>query len=467
MSDEAIVILAAGKGTRMRSNLPKVLHPVAGKPMLERVLDTVSRFEMPIVTVVGYGAELIQERYGARCSFALQRELRGTGDAARVGLESLPASIRRVLLIHGDEPLIELETYRAMLALQAETEARLVLLSALVENTRNFGRVKRDWRGRPIALVQEADLQPEDQHLREVNLGAYVFDAAFLRHAIVRLTPHPPNEELYLTDLVAMAAHEGQDMPGAGPVAAVTLEHGDESLGVNSLAHLEEASRVVYRRTNRRLMDNGVTILDGASTFIDDACWIAPGATIYPFTIIQGPTRIDADCRIGPYTHIEACRIGARCVVRASTLEHAEVESDVRIGPYAHLRPGARIHRGAEIGNYAEIKASTIGPGAKMHHFGYVGDADIGANVNIGAGVVTANFDGVAKHRTTIDDDAFVGSGTMLRAPVRLGRGAYTGAGSVVTRDVADGMVVLGVPARERPRRGDESRDEAESGKER
>lgn len=457
MSVDAIVILAAGKGTRMQSSLPKVLHPLAGKPMLERVLDTVSRFDLPIVTVVGYGADLIRRQYGNRCDFAVQRSQLGTGDAARAGIEALPESVDRVLLVHGDEPLIEADTYQTMFDLQVETGARIVLLSAIVEDTRSFGRVKRDWRNQPTALVQESELGPEDTDLREVNLGAYVFDARFLREALPRLHPHPPKSEFYLTDLVAMAATEGHDAPGPGPVAAVTLDAGDECLGVNSLVHLEQASRVIYRRTNLRLMDNGVTIVDSASTFIDDAAWISPGTTIYPFTIIEGNTRIGSDCRIGPYAHIDSCRIGGHCTIQASFLEESRIENGVRIGPYAHLRPGTLIEEGAEIGNYAEIKASTVGPGAKMHHFGYVGDAEIGANVNIGAGVVTANYDGKRKHRTVVENDAFVGSGTMLRAPVRVGQGAYTGAGSVITHDVRARTVVMGVPAREQTPPGDDS----------
>lgn len=424
--------------------------------MLVRVLNSLGAagFERPMV-VVGYGAEQIRAMVGDRCDYALQEHQGGTGDAARVGLGAMAPSVERVLVVHGDEPVIPAGTYGEMLALQASSGAPVVLLTTHAADARGFGRVIRDENG-PTALVQEAELTPEQRSLTEVNLGAYVFDAGFLRESLPGLQPHLPRNELYLTDLIAAAVQRGER------VEAVTIPGGMEVMGINDLIQLEETTRVIYRATNRRLMTAGVTIVDSASTFIDDDAVVAADTVIHPFTIIEGATRIGSGCRIGPGSHIISSTIADGSRVVSSTIRESELESEVMVGPYAHIRPGSRIGRGARIGTNAEVKGSTIGAGSQMHHFGYVGDAEIGARVNIGAGVVTCNFDGRTKYRTYVGDGAFVGSDTMLRAPVRIGEGSYTGAGSVVTHDVAPGERVAGVPARPLPQRSEES--EAEQG---
>jgi bifunctional UDP-N-acetylglucosamine pyrophosphorylase/glucosamine-1-phosphate N-acetyltransferase len=446
VSEEALV-LAAGKGTRMRSRLPKVLHPLAGSPMLTRVLNTLteSGFSQPTV-VVGYGADRIREVVGDRCRYVLQEEQRGTGDAARVGFATFPATTTRVLLVHGDEPLISARSYREMLDLQERTGAPVVLLTAQVEDTRGLGRVVRDASGTPVSLAQEADLLPEQRSLNEVNLGAYVFDADFLRRSFSQLQPHPPKGEYYLTDVIAIAARTSAE--GGTPVATVTLSGGGEVLGVNDLLQLEQATRDLYRGTARRLMRAGVRIVDSWNVYIADDVEIGADTVVHPFSTISGPTRIGSGCVIGPASHISASEIGESCTILSSTVENSRVSDEVTIGPYAHLRPGSVIGTGVHIGNYAEIKGSTLGSRTRMQHMSYVGDARIGSDVNIGAGTVTCNFDGVSKHRTVIEDGAFIGSDTMLRAPVTVGRGAYTGAGSVVIRDVPAKTVVAGVPAR-------------------
>lgn len=415
--------------------------------MLIRVLNALaaSGFSRPTV-VVGYGADQIRAVVGDRCRYVLQADQRGTGDAARVGFAALPAGAERILLVHGDEPLIPAQAYRAMLDLQERTGAPVVLLTAEVEDTRGLGRVVRAASGTPVALVQEADLQPEQRSLREVNLGAYVFEANFLRCSLTQLEPHPPQGEYYLTDTIALAARNATE--GAAPVQTVTLPGGADLLGVNDLVQLEQATRTVYRETARRLLEAGVRIVDSATVYIADEVQIGPDTVIHPFSTISGATRIGSGCIIGPASHITASEIGDECTVLSSTIEHSRVGNDVTIGPYAHLRPGSDIGEGAQIGNYAEIKGSTLGPRTKMHHMSYVGDARIGSDVNIGAGTITCNFDGTSKHRTVIEDGAFIGSDTMLRAPLTVGRGAYTGAGSVVIGDVPAHTVVAGVPAR-------------------
>lgn len=451
---DAALVLAAGKGTRMRSSLPKVLHRLAGKPMVARVLDALTEagFGKPTV-LVGYGAETIEREVGDRCVYVVQPEQLGTGDAARVGLEAMAPAPKRLLLVHGDEPLIEASVYREMLDLQRSTAAVAVLLTTLVDDTRGFGRVVRDREGHPAALLQESDLSVEQRSLNEVNLGAYVFDVDFLKRQLGRLQPHPPKGEFYLTDLVAMAVEAGEC------VIAHSIPGGVDVMGINDLVQLEQASRSVYRRTNHRLMESGVTIVDSASTFIDEEVHIEPDTVIHPFTIISGRTIIGRNCQIGPYSRIGTSHIGDACHILSSTVTDTVVEDGVFIGPYAHLRAGAQIGAGAEIGSYAEIKKSSVGPGSKMHHFSYLGDATVGKNVNIGAGTITCNFDGVNKHQTVIEDGAFIGSDTLLRAPVTVGKAAYTGAGSVVVRDVSPGTVVAGVPARPLEKK---SRDESE-----
>ena len=442
-ADTVALVLAAGKGTRMRSSVPKVLHQLAGKPLLLRVLDSLAAagFGDPYV-VVGYGEDQIRQAVGERCRYVSQTEQLGTGHAVRVGLEALPATTKRVLILYGDGATIEPEVFGRLLELQRETEASIAFLTAHVEDTQGFGRVIRDEKGDPSALIEEAGLSPEQRAITEVNLGVYVFDVASLRELLPGLQPHLPKGEYYLTDVIALAAQGGKR------VTTLSIPGGAELMGINDLVQLEQAAQVMYRRINRRLMERGVTIVDSASTFVDEEVQIEPDTVIYPFTVISGPSRIGGDCRIGPSARIVSSTIGDRCRVEASTMREAVVGDDVTIGPYAHLREGTRIESGCEIGTYAEIKNSRLGPRTRMHHFSYVGDAQVGADVNIGAGTITCNFDGFAKHQTVIEDGAFIGSDTLLRAPVRVGEGAFTGAGSVVTRDVPAGKLAVGVPAR-------------------
>jgi bifunctional UDP-N-acetylglucosamine pyrophosphorylase/glucosamine-1-phosphate N-acetyltransferase len=431
--------------------------------MLLRILQVLgdAGFTRPAI-VVGYGAEQIRQVVGDRYPLVVQEPQLGTGDAARIALEVLPAETKLLVLMHGDEPLLSPRVVDDMLALQRRTSSPVVLLTTLVEDTRGFGRLIRNKAGAAVALVQESEPIVEQQGSREVNLGAYVFDVAFLREALPALTAHPPKGEYFLTDVIGLAAARTERGEGTA-VETIQIEGGTDVMGINDLAQLEDANRRIYRETNRRHMLSGVRIIDSASTFIDDEVEIGPDTVIQPFTLLQGATSIGRGCKIGPNAHLLDSTVGDDSRVVASTLEDSVVGAGVTVGPYSHLRAGARVEDGAEIGNYAEIKNSSIGRATRMHHVGYIGDAEVGANVNIGAGAITGNFDGHRKQRTVIEDNAFIGIDTMLRAPVRVGKGASTGAGSVVLHDVPPGTVVAGVPARGiRKRNVEENRDASE-----
>jgi bifunctional UDP-N-acetylglucosamine pyrophosphorylase / glucosamine-1-phosphate N-acetyltransferase len=437
----AAIILAAGQGTRMRSRLPKVLHPLAGRPILGHVLDAVGRAGIEHrVVVVGHGAEEIEAFLAGAPSVRQDPQL-GTADAVRVGLDRVPTSVRQVLVTVGDAPLIPAELFEALVLEQADGEAAIALLSAQVANPTGYGRIIRDERGDSRAIVEEADADSETRGIGEINVGTYCFDATWLR-ASVGDVPASPNGEFYLTDLVAMAIGAGRR------VRVVSAPDPDLIMGINDRVQLATAERLMRRAIAERHMRSGVTVTDPQTTYIDAGVEIGQDARIEPWSVLKGATVIGQDAVIGPNAQVLDSHIGPRSVVWASIVEESEVAEDVEIGPYSHLRPGCRIGPRCRIGNFAELKNSQIGAGTQQHHFSYLGDAEVGEDVNVGAGAVTANYDGVNKHTTVIGAGAFIGVDTTLRAPITIGPGARTGAGAVVTRDVAAGKTVVGMPAR-------------------
>lgn len=438
----AAIVLAAGQGTRMRSRIPKVLHPLAGRPMIDHVLAALEAAGVtrPVV-VVGHGAEAVSAALGDRASTVVQEPQRGTADAVRVGLTGLRPDAARVLVTMGDVPMQPPELYSALLAALDDGETAIALVSARMEDPAGYGRVVRDAEGCATAIVEEADADEATRAIGEVNAGTYAFDVAWLRAAIGRVEASASGE-YYLTDLVALAGTDGR------AVTVVEAADADDTMGINDRVALSVAEERLRRRINETHMRNGVTIVDPATTRIDAAVEIGQDARIEPGTTLQGSTVIAEDAVIGPNAHVRDSRIGPRTQVWASVVEEATVAEDVQIGPYAHLRPGAEVGARCRIGNFAEIKQSRLGSGTQQHHFSYIGDAEVGENVNIGAGSVTANFDGTAKHRTTVSSGVKLGVDTMMVAPVTIGEGATTGAGAVVTRDVAPGKTVVGMPAR-------------------
>ena len=433
-------VLAAGLGTRMRSRTPKVLHLVAGKPLLSHVLDAVRQAGARPVVVLSKESEPAREIVGD-AAVALQDPPRGTGDAVRVALGEVRDGAGEAFIVYGDTPLLRADTLRALAKLRAERGAALALLSGAVGTANAYGRVVRDASG-DVARVVEARLATaEERALPESNLGAYAVDLAWLRKAVPRLHANETGE-VFLTDLVALAVAEG------ARVAAHRTDDPNEGMGVNTRVELAAAEDVVRARIRERHMLSGVTFHDPGSSLVDVDVELAPDVVIERGCILEGRTRVGAASRIGPYAILRDTTVGERCRVEASVLEGATLEDDVRIGPYSHLRPGAHLERGVEMGNFGEVKNARLGKGTKMHHFSYVGDAQVGERVNIGAGTITLNYDGVRKHRTEIGDEAFIGSDTLLRAPIKVGARSVTGAGSVVTKDVPADMLAVGVPAR-------------------
>jgi bifunctional UDP-N-acetylglucosamine pyrophosphorylase/glucosamine-1-phosphate N-acetyltransferase len=338
-------------------------------------------------------------------------------------------------------PLLRPKTLRQLVDLQRRSKGVLTLLTAQTDTPRGFGRIVRDAAGEVTAIVEEAAAGTEQLRLREVNLGAYCFRAEWLWPALPRL-PLSSKGEYYLTDLVAMAVEEGKS------VGLAIADDLDEAIGVNTREHLAEAEAALRRRIQSRWMLAGVTLQDPASTYIGPEVNLGADTVVLANTHLEGKTSVGTGCRLGPNTRIRDSVLGDGCTVEDSVLEGARLDEQVEVGPFAHLRPGAHLMRGVHLGNFGEVKDSTLGPGTKMGHFSYVGNAEIGAQVNIGAGTITCNFDGEQKHPTTIGDGAFIGSDTMLVAPVKVGKGARTGAGAVVTRDVPDDSVAVGIPAR-------------------
>ena len=436
------IILAAGQGVRMRSALPKVLHEIGGRPLLRHVLQAVAGWARPApVVVVGHGAEAVRAAVGADARCVTQTQQLGTANAVQAAEELLTGQTDLVLVVNGDMPLLTAETLARLVALQTANPGPLTLLTLITPDPRGFGRIVRDRAGAVQAIVEEAQATPEQRAITELNAGAYCFRAGWLWSAL-RHIPLSPKGEYYLTDTVALAVAEGL------AVQAVCLDDPTEAMGINTRVHLAEAEALLRRRTNTALMLSGVTLIDPDHTYIEPGVQIGADTIIYPNTYLRGATRIGSGCAIGPNTILEDTTVGDRCTILAAVTEKAVIEDEVSMGPFCRLRKGAHLQRGVHMGNFGEVKDSTLGPGTKMGHFSYIGNAQIGANVNIGAGTITCNYDGEHKHPTEIGDEVFIGSDTMLVAPVKLGAGARTGAGAVVTHDVAPGEIVVGVPAR-------------------
>jgi len=436
------VILAAGQGTRMRSNLPKVLHPLVGRPMLQYAIEAVQRDpQAKPVIVVGHGAEQIRHSFRDQVEFVSQEPQLGTAHAVQQAEPLLKGEADLVLVTYGDMPLLTAETIDRVVQAQMTHSGPITMLTMIGQDPRGFGRVVRNEEGTVQAIIEEAQATPEQLALQELNPGVYCFSADWLWDALRRI-PVSPKGEYYLTDAIEIAVADGLT------VQAQVMDDPLEGIGVNTRVHLAEAEAVLRARINRRWMLAGVTILDPGRTYIEPDVQIGQDTVIWPDTYLLSGSIIGARCTLGPATYVRNSQIGEDCKIFSSFVEGARVEDSVDIGPYAHLRKGAHLAKGVHMGNFGEVKNSYLGPGTKMGHFSYIGDAHIGSEVNIGAGTITCNYDGEKKNDTEIGSGVFIGSDTMLVAPVTLGEGSRTGAGSVVTKDVPPYTLAVGVPAR-------------------
>ena len=445
------VVLAAGEGTRMRSDVPKVLHPLCGRPMLLHVIDSLVALPLErIVVVVGHGAERVTKTLLEQVAtempieFVEQPFQRGTGDAASVALTAGVFDVDGeddLLIVPGDAPLLQAETLAALARAHREADAAATLLTAILPDPTGYGRVVRDDSGQVREIIEQTEADDDQLAIDEINTSIYCFRRGLLAPALRRLSPENAQGEYFLTDVVGVLRETGH------AVVTVPADDPAETAGVNDRAQLAAAEAVLRARINHRWMREGVTMLDPTRTYVDAEVQLEPDTRLLPDTTLEGRTVVGAGTVIGPGSHLVDTIVGERAVIRQSVAYEAEIGDDVTVGPFAHLRPGTRLAARVHIGNFVEIKNSEIGEGAKVPHLSYVGDADIGAGANIGAGTITANYDGRLKHRTTIGRGARIGSNSVLVAPVEVGDGAYTGAGAVVNRDVPPGALAKGVPA--------------------
>ncbi|PWH19842.1 MAG: UDP-N-acetylglucosamine diphosphorylase/glucosamine-1-phosphate N-acetyltransferase [Anaerolineae bacterium] len=436
------IILAAGKSTRMKTTVPKVLHRLAGKPMIEYVLEAVAPLsDLPPTVVIGYQGDEVKKALGERAQFANQEPQLGTAHAVLQAKPLLEGKADLVLITYADMPLMTAQTLRNLCEVQQSNPGPLSLLTLHSENARGFGRIWRDSNGRVQAIIEEAVASPEQLAIRELNVGIYCVQADWLWNALPRVALSPKGE-YFLTDIAELAVRDGFE------IKTLPLTDPTEAIGINQRVHLAEAETILRQRINTRWMLEGVTLVDPQSTYIESEVIIGQDTVIYPNTYLQGKTVIGENCTIGPNTILRDSQIGSGCRIFFSVVEKAILEEEVDVGPYAHLRKGAHLAKGVHMGNFGEVKNSYLGPGTKMGHFSYIGDATIGAGVNIGAGTITCNYDGEKKNPTEIGERVFIGSDTMLVAPVKVGKGARTGAGAVVTKDIPPHSLAVGVPAR-------------------
>ena len=438
MSDIHVVVLAAGQGTRMKSQLPKVLHPVGGVAMVERVLDVAATLAPTSTSlVVGHRAELVREALQHRpwLGFALQEPQLGTAHALQQTESLLQGKTGTVVLLSGDVPMLTSKTLRTLLEHHRSSGSAATVLTALVERPYGYGRIVRH-EGRLLRIVEERDASPAERQIREINSGIYAFELAHLFDALRGIASQNAQGEFYLTDLIGIYRGENR------VVETVTVDDIREIKGINSRSELAEVNRIVRQTKNEELMAAGVTLVDPATTFISPAVEVGADTVIHPGVVLEGHTTVGSACEIQAHVRIVDSTIGDRVAINSfSLLVGATVASGAAIGPFAHLRPETSVGASARVGNFVELKKTTLGPGAKVNHLSYLGDATVGANVNIGAGTITCNYDGTNKHATVIEDGAFIGSDSQLVAPVRVGKGAFVAAGSSITEDVPAGAL--------------------------
>ncbi|MBD8038666.1 bifunctional UDP-N-acetylglucosamine diphosphorylase/glucosamine-1-phosphate N-acetyltransferase GlmU [Solibacillus sp. A46] len=438
MTNTYAVVLAAGQGTRMKSKLYKVLHPVCGKPMVEHVIDHIGSLDVErVVTVVGHGAELVQETLGNKSEYVLQAEQLGTAHAVQQAEPILKGLTGTTLVVCGDTPLIRPETMQALLDHHASENAKATILTAVTDNPTGYGRILRNEDGQVSQIVEQKDATQEQQLVKEINTGTYCFDNEALFEALKQVKNENAQGEYYLPDVIEILQKQGE------VVAAHVTDSFDETLGVNDRFALSQAEELMRARINERHMRNGVTIINPATTHISADAIIGSDSVILPGVIIEGKTVIGEDCKIGPNSHIVDSQIGNKTTIHSSVVLNSQVGDETAVGPFAHLRPESSLGNHVKIGNFVEVKKSTLGDDTKVSHLSYIGDAEVGSNVNIGCGSITVNYDGKNKYKTIIEDDVFIGCNSNLVAPVTLKKGSFIAAGSTITKEVPEDALAI------------------------
>jgi len=427
-----IIILAAGKGVRMKSKLPKVLHPVCGKPMLLWVIDTVHDLSEHICVVLGHSAEQIRQVLPPHVEVRIQKEQLGTAHAVMSAQDFIDPN-DDVMVLYGDMPLVKKETLMKVVDQHKNDENYVTIISTTMADPTGYGRIVRDPVGRFLKIVEETEASDQEKMIKEINTGIYVFKGRALLETLPKIKPDNAKGEYYLTDTVCLLEKVGIHR----------VDDSNQFLGVNDRVQLALAQKLKQREILERLMLDGVTVVDPGSTYVEADVEVGRDTVLYPMSFLLGKTKIGEQCVIGPMTRIENCTVGNRVRIISSDCVGAMIEDDVSVGPFARLREGTVLKSNVKIGNFVEVKNSKIGSRSKAQHLTYLGDATVGEDVNIGAGTITCNFDGKRKNPTFIEDEAFIGSNSCLIAPVRIGRGAFVAAGSVITEDVPEWSLAI------------------------
>lgn len=432
------VILAAGQGTRMKSKLYKVLHPILDRPMIQYVIEALKPTNVEqLVTVVGHGADEVKKAIHDEVDFVMQEEQLGTAHAVMQAEALLENKRGTTIVVCGDTPLITAETYQAIFDYHEEKGAKATILTTKVANPVGYGRIIRDETGHVEKIVEQKDANEAEQRINEINTGTYCFDNEALFAALKQVSNDNAQEEYYLTDVIEIMKNAGEI------VTAYVTEDEDEIIGINDRVALATASNLMKRRINEIHLRNGVTLMDIENTYIGPDVTIDSDVTIYPGTILTGETHIGASSIIGPNTEIVDCHIGNNSLIRQSVVTNSKIGSNVNIGPFAHIRPETNIGDEVRVGNFVEVKKSTIDNRSKVSHLSYIGDAILGTNVNVGCGSITVNYDGKNKHETVIEDDSFIGCNTNLIAPVTVKKGSLIAAGSTINEDVPEDALAI------------------------
>ena len=442
MNHKYAIVLAAGQGTRMKSKLYKVLHPVCGKPMVQHIVNRLHELAVDeIVVIVGHGAEAVKERLGSQVQYAFQEQQLGTGHAAMMSRSLLQDKIGTTVVLTGDTPLIQSQTLEKLVQHHAEAGAAATVLTTVLDDATGYGRIVRDSNGFVERIVEHKDANEEQRNIQEINTGIFCFDNQQLFASLSQVDNKNSQGEYYLTDVIEILKKQDQ------VISAYLTEENEDGMGINDRVQLSRAEAIFRDRIHEKHMRNGVTIIDPASTYIESDVIIGSDTVIEPGTYLRGKTVIGEDCRIGPQADLTDTIVENRATIKYAVISDSILRKEATVGPYTYIRPGSDVGEAAKVGDFVELKNTKLGAGSKVSHLTYLGDAEIGQQVNVGCGTVTVNYDGVRKHKTIIGDHAFIGCNANLVAPVRIGDGAYIAAGSTINKDVPDEALAI---ARER-----------------